>query len=87
MSSVENLRDSTDLGDSGSFHHPGSLQGPNYYLEQPPAKPAEELIVVGLCREATHKLGLAIVGGADNPRLPEVHVSISILRIITREAI
>lgn len=75
MPSVENLR---DFSDSGSYQPlAGSLQVPNYYAEAPLDKPAEELIVVELHREASgHKLGLGIVGGADNPRLPEVHVSI-----------
>jgi len=35
----------------------------------------EETHVVELCRSGRKKLGLAIVGGVDNPRLQEVHVS------------
>ena len=34
----------------------------------------EETITVDLCRSGQQKLGLAIVGGVDNPRLPDVHV-------------
>ena len=52
------------------------LQGPNYYVEQPPAKPDEEVFVVELSRESNHKLGMGIVGGTDNPQLQEVHVSL-----------
>lgn len=74
-SSVENLHESADFGESISYHPSRSLDGPNYYVEQPPAKPAEEVIAVELSRESTHKLGLSIVGGVDNPRLQEVHVS------------
>ena len=59
------------------YHHSGIMQGPTYYVEQqPPTKPAEEVIVVELLRETTHKLGLSIVGGSDNPNLQEVHVSV-----------
>jgi C-terminal processing protease CtpA/Prc len=58
------------FGDSTSYH---TAQGPKYYIEQSPT-PAEEVLVVELNREAPHKLGLSIVGGADNPSLQEVHV-------------
>lgn len=43
------------------------------YVEQP-TRPTEEVLVIELQREATHKLGLSIVGGTDNPSLKSVHV-------------
>ena len=35
----------------------------------------EETLTIELHRSASEKMGLAITGGSDNPRLPEVHVS------------
>ena len=42
--------------------------------ELPEVKVPEETLTVELCRSGKKKLGLAIVGGVDNLRLPDVHV-------------
>lgn len=70
--SIDNLRGSVEsLGDNALYHHTVEDTTP---VEQ--TRPAEEEFVVELHRDGSHKLGLSIVGGADNPSLQTVHVSV-----------
>ena len=68
VSSTENVRGSSD-----SLHESPFLKQPPSFLAEPP-KPTEDVFVVELRREAPHKLGLSIIGGADNPNLQNIHV-------------
>ena len=64
--STGNIRGSVDsLGESGVYQQ----------LHTEPPKPPEEVFVVELHREVSEKLGLSLIGGADNPSLETVHVS------------
>ena len=72
--SIDNLHGSVDsLGDSTLYYQTG---------EDPTLtelnRPSEEEFVVELHRDGSHKLGLSIVGGADNSRLETVHVSVCV---------
>ena len=69
--SIDNLQGSVDsLRDDVLYHQSSATP-----TSDPSRAATEEQFVVELRREEPHKLGLSIVGGADNPSLQTPHVS------------